>query len=228
MFNAIISIIFKYIYYYNSMIQIDQSSAVPLGEQLMGQVRLLVSTGSLAPGSAIPTVHELAGRLKLNPNTVAAAYRELREEGYLTKHGRGGTRVSRRPPVLSAEETAALAFAQRVAGEMEALNVNANRMVRWLEAQVAVNAGRRRPRVAALAQSAERANILANRLRAELPGGFDLVPATPRDLEGAFDFRVIDSGLLGALISASYEARTAFKPDHLSSEWETDWSAGAD
>ena len=210
------------------MIYIDPSSTVPLGEQLMRQVQLLISTGSLTPGSAIPTVHELAEQLKLNPNTVAAAYRELREAGYLTKHGRGGTRVSRQPPPLSTEETAALTFAQRVAGEMEALNVSPQRMIRWLGAQVAVNAGRRRPRVAALAQNAERANILANRLRAEIPGGFDLVPATPRDFHGAFDFRVIDSGLLRSLIAASYETQEAFRPDYGSDSWESDWSAGAD
>lgn len=40
-----------------------------------------VGSGALAPGQLLPPLRELANRLGVNPNTVAAAYRILRERG---------------------------------------------------------------------------------------------------------------------------------------------------
>lgn len=53
--------------------------------------------GALAPGDALPPVRALAAGLGVNPNTVAAAYRLLRERGIVETHGRAGTRVRPRP-----------------------------------------------------------------------------------------------------------------------------------
>ncbi|BBZ39178.1 GntR family transcriptional regulator [Mycobacterium conspicuum] len=56
-----------------------------------------ISGGALAPGDALPPIRELAGRLGVNANTVAAAYRLLRERGAVETAGRRGTRVRGRP-----------------------------------------------------------------------------------------------------------------------------------
>ncbi len=56
-----------------------------------------ISAGTLAPGDALPPIRELAGRLGVNANTVAAAYRLLRDRGTVETAGRQGTRVRRRP-----------------------------------------------------------------------------------------------------------------------------------
>ena len=53
--------------------------------------------GALAPGDALPPVRELAARLGVNANTVAAAYRLLRDRGVVETAGRRGTRVRHRP-----------------------------------------------------------------------------------------------------------------------------------
>ncbi|MEU8140079.1 aminotransferase class I/II-fold pyridoxal phosphate-dependent enzyme [Streptodolium elevatio] len=53
--------------------------------------------GDLAPGDALPPVRTLAAGLGVNPNTVAAAYRLLRERGIVETQGRAGTRVLPRP-----------------------------------------------------------------------------------------------------------------------------------
>ncbi|MEE1931339.1 aminotransferase class I/II-fold pyridoxal phosphate-dependent enzyme [Streptomyces sp. TRM 70351] len=56
-----------------------------------------VGRGALAPGAALPPLRELAARLGVNANTVAAAYRLLRERGVVETAGRRGTRVRGRP-----------------------------------------------------------------------------------------------------------------------------------
>lgn len=56
-----------------------------------------VGSGELAPGQLLPPMRELAARLEVNPNTVAAAYRTLRERGVIETDGRRGSRVRPRP-----------------------------------------------------------------------------------------------------------------------------------
>lgn len=56
-----------------------------------------MASGALPPGSLLPPMRELAGELGVNPNTVAAAYRTLRERGVIETDGRRGSRVRSRP-----------------------------------------------------------------------------------------------------------------------------------
>ncbi|MFB7237678.1 aminotransferase class I/II-fold pyridoxal phosphate-dependent enzyme [Streptomyces sp. NPDC056269] len=56
-----------------------------------------VGIGALEPGQLLPPMRELAGLLGVNPNTVAAAYRTLRERGVIETDGRRGSRVRPRP-----------------------------------------------------------------------------------------------------------------------------------
>ena len=63
-------------------------------QQIMEQFRGLIERGELRPGDRLPTVRQLSGDLRVAPNTVARAYAELEEEGWLTCDGRRGTHVS--------------------------------------------------------------------------------------------------------------------------------------
>ncbi|GAA3113168.1 hypothetical protein GCM10020254_69420 [Streptomyces goshikiensis] len=56
-----------------------------------------MGSGALAPGALLPPMRELAVELGVNPNTVAAAYRTLRERGVIETDGRRGSRVRARP-----------------------------------------------------------------------------------------------------------------------------------
>lgn len=66
-------------------------------EGIAANVEEAISRGALAPGAALPPIRELAARLGVNPNTVAAAYRLLRDRGAIETAGRRGTRVRERP-----------------------------------------------------------------------------------------------------------------------------------
>lgn len=76
------------------MITIDPQSDMPPYEQIQRQITAQVQDGSLAAGTALPTVRGLSVELGLAPNTVAKAYRALEHEGYLLTAGRRGTVVA--------------------------------------------------------------------------------------------------------------------------------------
>ncbi|MEV8533293.1 aminotransferase class I/II-fold pyridoxal phosphate-dependent enzyme [Streptomyces sp. NPDC051211] len=65
--------------------------------EIAASVEAGVGSGELTPGALLPPMRELAARLGVNPNTVAAAYRTLRERGVIETDGRRGSRIRARP-----------------------------------------------------------------------------------------------------------------------------------
>ncbi|MFC4535331.1 GntR family transcriptional regulator [Sphaerisporangium dianthi] len=76
------------------MIVIDGSSPVPPFEQLRAQFARQIQDRTLAVGSRLPTIRNLAADLGLAVNTVGRAYRELEEAGLIETRGRAGTFVA--------------------------------------------------------------------------------------------------------------------------------------
>lgn len=62
-----------------------------------------MGAGDLEPGQILPPMRELAVELEVNPNTVAAAYRTLRERGVIETAGRRGSRVRHKPATTGRE-----------------------------------------------------------------------------------------------------------------------------
>lgn len=75
------------------MITIDPSSPVPPFEQIRARLDELIVSGSLAPGTRLPTVRQLAGDLAVAPNTVSKAYSALEADGLVRANRRQGTVV---------------------------------------------------------------------------------------------------------------------------------------
>ena len=72
------------------LLHIQPDSPVPIYEQIVAQVTFAIASGTLEPGTLIPSVRDLAGRLLVHPNTVARAFQELERRGVVTaKRGRG-------------------------------------------------------------------------------------------------------------------------------------------
>ncbi|MEU6811383.1 aminotransferase class I/II-fold pyridoxal phosphate-dependent enzyme [Streptomyces sp. NPDC046831] len=64
---------------------------------IAASVERAVGSGGLEPGQLLPPMRELAVELGVNPNTVAAAYRVLRDRGVIETAGRRGSRVRPAP-----------------------------------------------------------------------------------------------------------------------------------
>jgi len=58
-------------------IQVSKESDVPVHEQLAAQIVMLIGSGKLRPGDALPSARELAQRLRIHRNTVSQAFRDL-------------------------------------------------------------------------------------------------------------------------------------------------------
>ncbi len=72
------------------LITIDAADPRPIYVQIMDEVRRALVVGTLAPDDALPSVRQLAVDLRVNPNTVAQAYRELERDGVVhVKRGQG-------------------------------------------------------------------------------------------------------------------------------------------
>ena len=71
-------------------VSIDPGDARPIYVQIMDEIRRAVVLGTLRPEDPLPSVRQLAVDLRVNPNTVAQAYRELERAGVVyVRRGQG-------------------------------------------------------------------------------------------------------------------------------------------
>lgn len=69
---------------------LNNSSMIPIYEQLMEQIKTEIVSGELEDNEALPSVRTLSGELKISALTVKKAYDKLEEEGFVTTiHGKG-------------------------------------------------------------------------------------------------------------------------------------------
>ena len=69
---------------------LNNTSMVPIYEQLMDQVKREILSGELKENDILPSVRALSGELRISALTVKKAYDRLEEEGFVvTVHGKG-------------------------------------------------------------------------------------------------------------------------------------------
>lgn len=87
----------------NSIVSLDHRSGVPFYRQIIDQIMIMISAGTLPAGARLPTVRSLAIDLQVNPNTVARAYRELEIRQIVTTQRGTGTFVADAPDLARDE-----------------------------------------------------------------------------------------------------------------------------
>lgn len=80
----------------------------PLYLQIIDEVRRARLLGLVAPAEPLPSVRQLAVDLRINPNTVAQAYRELERQGVVQMRRGQGTFLTATDGAAASEDRALL------------------------------------------------------------------------------------------------------------------------
>lgn len=89
----------------STTLQIDLASEIPAVRQIVNNLRVLLVDQKLAAGITLPSVRRLGMELGVHFNTVAEAYRELADEGWLElQHGRGAVVKRRSTPAKKSDK----------------------------------------------------------------------------------------------------------------------------
>jgi len=116
-------------------LRIDYDRGVPVYRQIYEAVTAALATGTLAKDEQLPTIHELAQKLGINPNTVARAYRDLDQDGYIVSHrGRGTFPSEDRATTSAADKQRALrGIFDRAIAEAARFGISASEVIRYFQ-----------------------------------------------------------------------------------------------
>lgn len=102
---------------------IDLASTTPLYAQIKEQIIYAFASGRIKKDEKLPSVREVSKELRINPNTVVQAYKELEYEKIVfTKKGQG-TFISPEAPEMTATERKKL-----LSGNMDKVVVKAKQI----------------------------------------------------------------------------------------------------
>lgn len=80
----------SYFFGENMKIIINNTSMIPIYEQVVSQIKNKIIEGELKENTALPSVRVLAAELRISSLTVKKAYDSLEDEGFVnTVHGKG-------------------------------------------------------------------------------------------------------------------------------------------
>jgi GntR family transcriptional regulator len=75
---------------------INSTDSRPVYQQVVDGIKALIAGGHLKEGTPLPSLRQVAGDLGVNFNTIATAYRQLQDEGFVSvRHGAGAVVASR-------------------------------------------------------------------------------------------------------------------------------------
>ena len=114
------------------MIAINYRDPRPIYEQIQAELRRLMLTGALPPGSRLPSVRELAGQLAINPNTIQRAYLELELDGYILSVAGKGSFVAQIDQLAEQQKKQAVAAFCTAAQRLRALGLSGEELASLL------------------------------------------------------------------------------------------------
>ena len=73
---------------------VDPRLPTPIYAQIAEGIRVAIARGELGTGDGLPSVRQLASKLRINPATVSQAYRDLEADGLVELRQGAGTFVT--------------------------------------------------------------------------------------------------------------------------------------
>ena len=112
------------------MISINYRDPRPIYEQIQSELRRLMLTGALPPGSRLPSVRELAGQ---------RAYRELEADGYILSVAGKGSFVAQVDQIAEQQKKQAVGAFLAAAQRLRALGLTQAQLTQLLTQEDAAN-----------------------------------------------------------------------------------------
>ncbi|MCL2058552.1 MAG: GntR family transcriptional regulator [Oscillospiraceae bacterium] len=120
------------------MIFINPRNPKPLHEQIKESVLEQISLGLMSPGDRLPSVREMAQSMRIAPNTIQRAYRELETGGVINSYpGRGSFITIHSDGIRERRKGELAARFTQLIGEMRNMGVTEDEMQRLLKGGVA-------------------------------------------------------------------------------------------
>lgn len=119
------------------LLVVNHDSTIPPYDQISLQLRMLIASAQLLPGTSLPPVRQLAEDLGVAPNTVMRAYDELERDGWVVRAARKSVAVAPNPPPAQEERQQRLTRAIAELLEMaRLLNVSVDELYSAIHLQV--------------------------------------------------------------------------------------------
>lgn len=115
------------------LLKINPSDHRPIYLQIVDEVRRALAVGSLKPDDPLPSVRQAAASLRVNPNTVQQAYRELERAGLVHVLRGKGTFVTDRGSTTDDRQEVARGLAQRMLKEAKRHGLSPEELIEALK-----------------------------------------------------------------------------------------------
>ncbi|WP_273478632.1 GntR family transcriptional regulator [Ignavigranum ruoffiae] len=106
---------------------------IPIYQQLIHQFKLAFVRGAYQPGASLPSRREIAQQLKINPNTVQKAFKEMEEQALIVTQANVPSQLTTDPERLAKlrEEMVSRAVSQFVK-EIRAMHISRQEAIEYL------------------------------------------------------------------------------------------------
>ena len=130
---------------YPLWLQLSAADPRPINRQITDGIRRLIASGELQAGDQLPSVRGLAKQLTVNPNTIAKAYNELSNEGWLdSRQGLGLFVAAPRQRLSDSERERRLALAiDSFAADVAGLDYTTDEILERLQTELSPMLGKR-------------------------------------------------------------------------------------
>jgi len=116
------------------MIFIDVRNPKPLHEQIKESVMEQIALGVLSQGDKLPSVRETAQSMRIAPNTIQRAYRELESGGVINSMpGRGSFIIIHGDGLRERKKEELSARFVQLIGELKSVGVTEDELLDWLK-----------------------------------------------------------------------------------------------
>jgi GntR family transcriptional regulator len=122
-------------------ITIDPSDPRPIYLQIIDEIRRGLVVGTLRPDDPLPSTRQLAAELRINPNTVQQAYRELEREAVVYVRRGLGTFIAGVAPGEAERRRLAATVAERALRDAYRHGLSAEELVEALRRAETAAAG---------------------------------------------------------------------------------------